>query len=386
MAGEVHDRAASAEPRNRAGSLAPMTQDLLSVVIAGGGTAGHIEPAWAVGEALRREHHARITALGTAKGLERDLIPARGGDLRLVTPVPIPRKLTGAMLKLPFTIVKSVHEARQILKDVGADVVFGTGGYVAAPAYLAAKSMGLPFFVLETNALAGMANKLGVRLGGVGLNAHANSGMPGEVVGIPVRAGLREKVVNPDNRQVQAAKRAWGLGERPTILVTGGSQGAASINQAVAGALPDLTEDFQVLHAYGKKNPAPQPRAHYVAVPYIEQMDNALALADIVVCRSGAMTVAEVSAAGRPAIYIPLPHGNGEQALNCRDVVAHGGAIQVLDAELTPERLVTEVRGILDHPGRKEAMEKAAATSAAGNVASNIAQRVVDIVGARKDS
>ena len=167
-----------------------MNSTPISVVIAGGGTAGHIEPALAVGEALRERHGARITALGTEKGLERDIIPARGVDLRLITPVPIPRKINAQLFKLPFNLSRAVREAKQVLKDVEADVVFGTGGYVAGPAYIAARSLGIPFYVLETNALAGIANKLGVKMGGIGLNAHPESGMSGEVVGIPVRASI----------------------------------------------------------------------------------------------------------------------------------------------------------------------------------------------------
>ncbi|MDO5031390.1 undecaprenyldiphospho-muramoylpentapeptide beta-N-acetylglucosaminyltransferase [Corynebacterium sp.] len=351
-----------------------MNSTPLSVVIAGGGTAGHIEPALAVGEALRQRHGARVTALGTQRGLERDIIPARGVDLRMITPVPVPRKVNAALFKLPFTVAKSVRETRQVLKDVGADAVFGTGGYVAAPAYLAAKSLGLPFFVLETNALAGMANKLGVRLGGVGLNAQANSGMPGEVVGIPVRPGLGQ---DPDGSIAAAARQRWSLDDsRPTVVITGGSQGAVSINTAVAGAIADLTQDFQVLHAYGKKNAAPEHHEHYTALPYIDDMAGALAVADVMVCRSGAMTVAEVSAAGLPAIYIPLPIGNGEQALNSREQVAAGAAIQVPDAELTPARLSQEVRAILDHPDTWRAMQAAAQASPAGDVAEKLADRI----------
>ncbi|HAT1132497.1 undecaprenyldiphospho-muramoylpentapeptide beta-N-acetylglucosaminyltransferase [Corynebacterium striatum] len=355
-----------------------MNSTPISVVIAGGGTAGHIEPALAVGEALRQRHGARLTALGTQKGLERDIVPGRGVDLRLITPVPVPRKVNAELFKLPFNLIKSVLQTRKVLKEVEADVVFGTGGYVAAPAYLAAKSMGMPFYVLETNALSGIANKLGVRIGGIGLNAHRNSGMPGEVVGIPVRPGLGE---DPDGSAAAAARERWNLDpERPTIVVTGGSQGAVSINTAVAGALSQLTEKYQVLHAYGKKNAAPAEAEHYTALPYIDDMAGALAVADLMVCRSGAMTVAEVTAAGVPAIYIPLPIGNGEQALNSRELVAAGAAVQILDAELTPQRLVDEVQATLGDEQRYAAMRKAAATNAAGDVANTIADHIRDMI------
>ncbi|WP_411708596.1 undecaprenyldiphospho-muramoylpentapeptide beta-N-acetylglucosaminyltransferase [Corynebacterium sp. LaCa116] len=347
----------------------------ISVVIAGGGTAGHIEPALAVGEELRAKHGARITALGTPRGLEKDIIPARGVDLRMIPPVPVPRKLNLDLAKLPWRVVDCVRRTRAVLKDVKADAVFGTGGYVAAPAYLAAKSLGIPFFVLETNALAGMANKLGVRLGGTGFNAQEGSGMPGEVLGIPVRSGVGE---DPDGLKAAAARDAWKLrADLPTVVVTGGSQGAVSINTAVAGAIEDLSQDFQVLHAYGKKNQAPVPCGNYTAVPYIDDMAGALAVADLMVCRSGAMTVAEVSAAGLPAIYVPLPHGNGEQALNSRALVDSGAAVQVPDAELTPERLIKEVRAILDNPDTLASMRAATQASSAGDVAGRIAERIV---------
>lgn len=350
----------------------------ISVVIAGGGTAGHIEPALAVGEALRDRHGARLTALGTSRGLERDIIPGRGVDLRLITPVPVPRKLNGDLLKLPFNVAKSFRQTRQVLKDVDADVVFGTGGYVAAPAYLAAKSLGVPFYVLETNALAGMANKLGVRLGGIGLNAHADSGMPGEVVGIPVRPGL---ATDPDGSVAAAARKKWNLrDDMKTILVTGGSQGAVSINNALAGAVENLSKDYQILHAYGKKNQAPAAHENYVPLPYIEDMAGALAVADLVVCRSGAMTVAEVSAAGLPAIYVPLPFGNGEQAFNSRELVEAGAAVHIPDAELSAERLIDQVRSILGDPQRMAAMQEAVARASAGDVAYTLADRIASSV------
>lgn len=367
-----------------AGSLVGMNSTPeLSVVIAGGGTAGHIEPALAVGEALAQRHGARITALGTEKGLERDIIPARGVELRMITPVPIPRKVSAQLLKLPFTIVKSVLETRRVLKDVKADAVFGTGGYVAAPAYLAAKSMGLPFYVLETNALSGMANKLGVKLGGVGFNAQAGSGMPGEIVGIPVRPSIGE---DADGTVAARAREQWGLSDRPTIVVTGGSQGAKSINDAVADAIENLAADFDVLHAYGKKNDAPFVREGYVPVPYIDNMAGALAVADLMICRSGAMTVAEVTAAKIPAIYVPLPHGNGEQALNSKPVVDAGAAIQIPDSELNGPRLVKEVRAILDDPERLAAMKQAMNSTTAGDVSSVLADRIAGDAHARKDS
>ncbi|WKD57366.1 UDP-N-acetylglucosamine--N-acetylmuramyl-(pentapeptide) pyrophosphoryl-undecaprenol N-acetylglucosamine transferase [Corynebacterium capitovis DSM 44611] len=361
----------------RESSATPSTQDApLSIVLAGGGTAGHIEPALAIGEVLRDEFGASVTALGTEKGLETSIVPARGFRLELIDPVPIPRSAPWKMAGVPLKLARSVNQARRILREAGAQAVVGTGGYVAASAYLAAASLHLPFFVLETNALAGMANKLGVRLGGTGLNAVANSGMAGDVVGIPVRPG-----VGVDTDGVKAARgyKKWGLDQDlPTILVTGGSQGAASINAALAGAVGRLTaQGFQVLHAYGRKNAAPEPAEHYTAVPYIEDMEAAYAVADLVVCRSGAMTVAENSAAGLPAIYIPLPHGNGEQGLNSAHLVSLGAAVRIDDHDLTADALVEKVSEILGPGGARERMRDALRVSGAGDVARDIATRVV---------
>ena len=352
----------------------------LSVVVAGGGTAGHIEPALAVAEALVERHGARVTALGTPRGLERDLVPARGFDLELIDPVPVPRRPNLDLLKLPFRVVGAVRQARRILREREADALIGFGGYVAAPAYLAARSLGIPFLVHEANARAGMANRLGQRLGGTSFNAVADSGMPGEVVGIPVRAGLR---TGDPAAAAARARELWGLSpERKTLLVTGGSQGAVSINRAVAGAVDTLVnaEGIQILHAYGKRNSAAEEHEHYVALPYIDDMAAAYAVADLIVCRSGAMTVAEVTASGLPAVYVPLPHGNGEQALNATDVVEAGAARLVDDADLSADRLVSEVAEILGDDEALAAMRAAARDHAAGDAAGLLADAVVAAV------
>ena len=262
-----------------------MTSQNFNVVIAGGGTAGHIEPALAVAEVLRDAYGANVVALGTERGLETTIVPARGFELSLIDPVPIPRKKPWKLAAVPFKLARSVRQAKQAMKRSGARAVFGTGGYVSGPAYLAAKQLGLPFFVLETNALAGMANKLGVKLGGTGFNAVPNSGMAGEVVGVPVRPGVG---VDPDGAKRERGLRMWNLQEdRPTILVTGGSQGAVSINAALADAVERLTgAGYQILHAFGRKNDAPAGHDHYTAVPYIDDMEAAYAVADVVVCLS----------------------------------------------------------------------------------------------------
>lgn len=350
----------------------------LSVVVAGGGTAGHIEPALAVAEALERRFRARVTALGTTRGLERDIVPARGVDLRLIDPVPVPRKPSLKLFTLPAKVGRAVTQARKVLRDVEADAVVGFGGYVAAPAYLAARREGVAIYVHEANAKAGIANKLGMRLGGTGFTAIDGCGIDGERVGIPIREELADR-----SARAAAARRGgelWPLDPaKATVLVTGGSQGARSINTALAGALDAiLGAGVQVLHAYGKKNEAPEPREGYVPVPYIEDMQAAYGIADLVVCRCGAMTVAEVTAAGLPALYVPLPHGNGEQGLNAAPAVEAGAAELIDDAELDPTTLSEHVLQLTQDAARYGRMKKAASREADGSAALAIATRVVE--------
>ncbi|MGD7003228.1 undecaprenyldiphospho-muramoylpentapeptide beta-N-acetylglucosaminyltransferase [Corynebacterium halotolerans] len=360
-----------------------MPEHTPSIVVAGGGTAGHIEPALAVADALRDRHGAKVTALGTRRGLELELVPERGYDLRLIDPVPVPRKPNLDLVKLPANLLRAVRQTRTILQDVGADALIGFGGYVSAPAYVAARSLKLPFYVHEANAKAGIANKLGVRLGGIGFNAVSGSGLPGAVVGIPIRSGISG---DREGEAAQRGREAWGLSpDRSTILVTGGSQGARSLNEATAGAVAELSKaGFQILHAYGSKNDAPAVAGEidgYVAVPFISDMAAAYGVADLVVCRAGAMTVAEITAAGIPAIYVPLPHGNGEQALNATAVVEAGAARLVADGDFDADAMVREVRAVLDDAGTFNEMAAAATNSEAGQVADLLADRIVADLG-----
>lgn len=335
-----------------------------SVVVAGGGTAGHIEPALALADAVRRAApEARITALGTARGLETTLVPERGYPLELIPPVPLPRKLSADLLRLPWRVRGAVHRAREVLDAVEADVLVGFGGYVAFPAYLAARGR-VPIVVHEANARAGLANKVGARFASRVLAAVPGSGLPGaDVIGIP----LRKAISSLDRPALRARARAhFGLDpDAPTLLVTGGSQGARTLNTAVSGAAAALgAAGIGVLHAHGRRNTVQVETVAgappYVTVPYLERMDLALAAADLAICRAGAMTVAELSAVGLPAVYVPLPHGNGEQGLNARPLVEAGGAVLVNDAELNPGKVVEEVVGILTDPPRLAAMSTAA--------------------------
>jgi UDP-N-acetylglucosamine--N-acetylmuramyl-(pentapeptide) pyrophosphoryl-undecaprenol N-acetylglucosamine transferase len=360
----------------------------LSVVVAGGGSAGHIEPALALADAVRRHRpDAIITALGTERGLDRTLIPARGYPLELIPPVPLPRRPSADLLWLPGRVRSAVRRVREVLFAVDADILVGFGGYVALPAYLGARGR-TPIVVHEANARAGLANKVGARLAERVVAAVPGSGLPrAEVLGIP----LRRAVTTLDRPALRpAARERFGLpADGPVLLVFGGSQGARTLNRAVAAALPTLVEKgIAVLHAHGRSGEPAAPATgcrppHYVSLPYIQDMHLAYAAADAVLGRAGAMTVAEVSAVGLPAVYVPLPHGNGEQALNAAPVVAAGGGVLVGDAELTGERLLAELLPLLTDPGRLAAMGAAARASGHAEADDRLAEIVLDVVGAR---
>jgi UDP-N-acetylglucosamine--N-acetylmuramyl-(pentapeptide) pyrophosphoryl-undecaprenol N-acetylglucosamine transferase len=358
------------------------TGTTLSVVVAGGGSAGHIEPALAFADAVRRlRPDAAVTALGTVKGLDTRLIPARGYPLELIPPVPLPRRPTGDLLRLPGRVLSAVSAARGVLRAVDADVVVGFGGYVALPAYLAARGR-TPIVVHEANARAGLANKVGARFAALVAAAVPGSGLPGaQVLGIP----LRRSVTTLDRPALRGAARArFGLPpDGPVLLVFGGSQGARTLNTAVAAALPGLVAaGVAVLHAHGPTGTAADPAPGYVPLPYIEDMHLAYAAADAVLCRAGAMTVAEVSAVGLPAVYVPLPHGNGEQALNAAPVVAAGGGALVPDAELSGERVLAELLPLLRDPARLAAAGRAARASGHADADERLARLVLDLVAA----
>ncbi|WP_109492686.1 undecaprenyldiphospho-muramoylpentapeptide beta-N-acetylglucosaminyltransferase [Mycobacteroides chelonae] len=366
----------------------------LSVVLAGGGTAGHVEPAMAVADALREiDPSVRITALGTERGLETRLVPDRGYDLELIVPVPLPRRLTGDLVRLPLRVRRAVRQTRAVFDNVGADVVIGFGGYVALPAYLAARRGPLrrprvPVVIHEANARAGLANRVGARRAQRVLSAVSDSGLRhAEVVGVPVRGSITAL----DRTALRQEARAhYGFdADALVLLVFGGSQGAVSLNNAVSAAANDLAAaGVSVLHAHGPKNTIELPQGgprdvpgapKYVALPYLDRMDLAYAAADIAVCRSGAMTVAEVSAVGLPAIYVPLPIGNGEQRLNALPVVEAGGGVIVADRDLTPETLAHMVIEIASDSGKLAEMTSAAALSGHPDAARQVAQVALDV-------
>lgn len=337
---------------------------MTTYLLAGGGTAGHVNPLLAVADRLRERHpDAEVLVLGTAEGLEARLVPARGYELLTIEKVPFPRRPNGAALRFPSRFRRSIRTVVQLIADRGVDVVVGFGGYVATPAYLAARRARVPVVIHEANARPGLANRLGARFAArVGVAFHGTRLRHAEFVGMPLR------------REIETLDRAGGRSEaarmfdldpsRPVLLATGGSLGARRINRtmvASAGALVDA--GWQVLHVTGAASDVEDPGLEgYRMVEYADRMDLALALADAAVSRAGAATVSELSALGIPAVYVPYPVGNGEQRFNAADVLGAGGGLLVDDAAFVPEWVERQLVPLIADRGRLASMARAAAS------------------------
>jgi UDP-N-acetylglucosamine--N-acetylmuramyl-(pentapeptide) pyrophosphoryl-undecaprenol N-acetylglucosamine transferase len=335
----------------------------MRILLAGGGTAGHTSPLLATADALRRlDPDCEITCLGTPRGLENRVVPEAGYPLELVPPVPLPRTLGGDLLKVPVRLRRAVTETRAVLDRVRPDVVVGYGGYVSVPAYLAARRAGLPIVVHEQNALPGLGNRLGARVASrVAVSFPDTRLRHAEYVGLPIR----RMISTLDRAALRAeAREFFGLDpDRPTLVVTGGSQGARRINESVSAAAEALdAAGVQVLHVVGPTGTAtPRPTtAPYVVEPFVDRMDYALAAADLMICRSGANSVTEAAAVGVPTIFVPLPIGNGEQELNARPVVDAGGALLVSNDAFTQGWVESTVPALATDPVRLAAMSAAA--------------------------
>ncbi|MFC9918926.1 undecaprenyldiphospho-muramoylpentapeptide beta-N-acetylglucosaminyltransferase [Agromyces binzhouensis] len=337
---------------------------MTTYLLAGGGTAGHVNPLLAVADRLR-EHdpEAIVLVLGTAEGLEARLVPARGYELLTIEKVPFPRRPNGAALRFPVRFRRSIADVREMIAARGVDAVVGFGGYVSTPAYLAARGAGIPVVIHEANARPGLANRLGARFAArVGV-AFAGTPLPhAEFVGMPLRREI-ESLDRAARREEAAA--FFGLdAARPVLLVTGGSLGARRLNRTTVDSAEVLTAaGWQVLHVTGAKSEVDDPGIDgYRMVEYADRMDLALAIADAAVSRAGAATVSELSALGVPAVYVPYPVGNGEQRFNAAGVVDAGGGVLVDDADFVPGWVRRELVPMLADRDRLERMARAAAS------------------------
>lgn len=332
------------------------------VLLAGGGSAGHVSPLLATATQITRlSPGSEVLVLGTADGLEADLVPAAGYELATIDKVPFPRRPNGAALRFPARFASTLRAVRTLLREREIDVVAGFGGYVCPPAYLTAATSRTPFVVHEANRRPGLANRLGARRAAAVLTAFDGSSLPGaRRIGMP----MREAIAHLDRAERRdEAVRGFGLDPtRPVMLVTGGSLGAQRVNEAVSAAAEQFVADgAQILHITGRgKTEGLTERPGYCIVEYVHAMEDAYAAADLALTRSGAGTVSELTAVGLPAVLVPLPIGNGEQALNGQEVVSAGGALMIPDAELDVAYLLEQVLPLLSDPARRAQMSQAA--------------------------
>ena len=335
---------------------------MTNYLLAGGGTAGHVNPLLALAEEIRRiEPTSKIVVVGTTEGLESSLVPERGFRLEIIDRLPFPRKISAYAVTFPLRYRSAVAKICQLIVSEKIDVLVGFGGYVSAPAYDAAKKLKLPFVIHEANALPGLANRRAARNATAVAVTFSNTQLPGAVLtGMPLRRELEASLAKSNRAQ---ARKQLGLDpEMVTLLVTGGSLGAKRINETVWKSRKQLLlAGVQVLHIVGNRSDMePLHENNYLRIKYAERMDLAIASADLAVSRAGAATVCEFAALGLPALFVPYPVGNGEQALNAKSIVDAGGAVMVRDADFDPGYVSAELIPLISDSRKLKRMSDAA--------------------------
>ncbi|MCU1482629.1 MAG: UDP-diphospho-muramoylpentapeptide beta-N-acetylglucosaminyltransferase [Subtercola sp.] len=351
---------------------------MTTYLLAGGGTAGHVNPLLATADELRRRQpDAEIIVVGTAAGLEARLVPARGYELVTIPKLPFPRRPNRAAVSFAPRLARVISDLARLIRDRNVDVVVGFGGYAAAPAYLAARRARVPLVIHEANAKPGMANKLGARFTPFVAVAFRGTPLPHAFfAGMPLRREI-EQLDLPSARAEALA--FFDLSpDLPTLLVTGGSLGAERINSTVFEAAPAIiATGYQVLHIVGERSSLVDPgMPGYRMLRYCDRMELALAVADFAVSRAGAATVSELAALGVPSALVPYAVGNGEQRFNAHDIVAAGGAILVADSEFTPAWVSSTLIPLISDRSRVERMAVAAASAGVRNGSA----RTVDLI------
>ena len=381
------------------GLPAPEDRPGLSLLVAAGGTGGHVFPGLALARTIvQYDPKATVRFAGTTRGIETRAVPEAGFALDLVPVLPLSRRLAKETFLAPFAAVNGTLAARRLLREHRFDVVCGMGGYVTLPVAVAARLEGIPVVLHEQNAVPGIANRLAARVArriAVGVDAAAAAFPPDRtvVVGNPVRPELAR--LNRAALHAEAVA-AFDLDpDRRTLFVFGGSQGSRRINQAVVAATASWPDPaaVQVLHACGRRDEAdvraawaeadPEARDLLVRiVPFVDRMDLAYAAADLALTRAGAITVAELTAAGVPAVMVPLPHATADhQAANARAVAAAGGAVVVTDDALDGPALAAAAAPLLADPDRLAAMSEAMLAKAHPAAAEELAALVVEASG-----
>jgi len=356
----------------------------MRAILAGGGTGGHVIPALAIAQQLQKDYAAEVLFIGTARGIENRLVPAAGFDLRLVQVGALNRVSLTTRLKTIFDLPRAVWDSSRILSQFRPDIVIGVGGYASGPAMLAAILRRIPTLVFEPNFVPGFANRLVAPLVSGAAVHFAETGRyfrHCEVAGVPVReAFFQISEEHPDHTK--------------TLLVFGGSQGAHAINQVVMDSVPSLRQrvpGIHIVHQTGERDYNDAQAAYaklgdlVEAHRFIDDMPGAFARADLLVCRSGASTVAEVTAAGKPAVFVPFPRAaDDHQKRNAEALERAGAAVMLEESKLTSENLVDAVSDLFTDPSRLEKMGDAARKLSHPNAARDIAAIAARLAGKKK--
>jgi UDP-N-acetylglucosamine--N-acetylmuramyl-(pentapeptide) pyrophosphoryl-undecaprenol N-acetylglucosamine transferase len=352
----------------------------MRAILAGGGTGGHVIPALAIAQELKREYSAEILFIGTARGIENRLVPAGGFPLQLIEVGALNRVSLKTRVKTLLGLPISIWEAGRILAKFRPDVVIGVGGYASGPAMLAAVGKRIPTLAFEPNVVPGFANRVVARwvsAAAVHFQQTAKYFRNAKVTGVPVREAFFATSEHSGNGR--------------TLLVFGGSQGAHAINQVMiesVAALREKTPELRIVHQTGERdyNEALAAYAAYgdavEAHRFIDQMPEFFRRADLLLCRSGASTVAEIAAAAKPAIFVPFPRAaDDHQKRNARTLADAGAAVMLEESRLNGALLVETIRTLVQNPDRLEQMGKAAGKFAHPSAAAEIATMAAQLAG-----
>jgi UDP-N-acetylglucosamine--N-acetylmuramyl-(pentapeptide) pyrophosphoryl-undecaprenol N-acetylglucosamine transferase len=357
----------------------------MRVLIAGGGTGGHVIPALAIARELQSRYQAEVLFVGTARGLENRLVPQAGFGLMRVKVGALKNVSLGTRMKTLLDLPRAVVDARKIVKVFGPDVVVGVGGYASGPAMAAAILMGIPTLAFEPNYVPGFANKIvGHRVSAAAVHFEETGKYfrRAQVVGVPVRQEFFRAGAPAGHRP-------------PTLLVFGGSQGAQAINRAMTAAAPEVLEKIpalRIIHQTGEREYNDVKAAYAQAgiqaevSAFIDDMPGAFERADLLVCRSGASTVAEIMAAGKPAIFVPFPRAaDDHQRRNAEAIAQAGAGVLLPQGELTAERLAELVVELFGDPARLKRMAERARALSHHDAAGRVARMVAELAGASGD-
>ena len=370
----------------------------MRVIIAAAGTAGHINPGLAIANKIKeKEENSEIIFIGTSRGLENDLVPRAGYVLKTIEAYGLSKKISIDNLKKIVTTLKATGKARKIIQDFKPDIIVGAGGYICGPVVWAAKKEKIPVVLHESNAFPGKATKMLAKIADTVLISfeEARNRIPNAknivFTGTPIKIQKKEYSNEEKNKILKSVNLKE---DKPIILIFGGSQGAQKINEAIIGIIENkLNTNYQIIWATGpkqfdsikdefeKKNIDIHNIENVSILPYIYNMEEIMNIADIIVARSGAMTITEISTLGKPSILIPLPNvSQNHQLYNAKVLENVGAAKIILNDELKKDNLNAEIQEIIKSPELMEKMSKKALSKAVKNVQENIYREIKKVI------